>query len=345
MNFLAGFGRGLLTFVLAISLSAWIWLATAQATLLNRQAVMGWLENSQAYDNFGDVVRAQTASQTEENAVLNQEAIQQALGNTLTPGFLKRSAETAINATYDWLEGKADSINFSLSLTEKRGEFQTQLAKAMQDYASDLPTCSTNLSSNSSLCVPSGMSPETFAADYARRAVESSDFLSQPITPQGIGQAQQLPSLDSVLIITRNLSMIIWGLLGLTVLCTLGYVLLSPDKLKGLMIISRRIFFSVMLSTILGGLLFALGPNLQLGVILWDATVTNKLVIPLIHQILPSLGMWLLIYAGGTMALSGATWLTSFLIIKKRSHTLPTATPPPKLPEPESTHGTRLPLS
>lgn len=333
MSFLSDLGRVLLTIILTLSVTTWVWLATAQATVLNRSTVLGWIENSGAYQNFADILRNQTTGDNQEQSFLTQDALQQALSNTLTPGFIRQNTQKVINATYDWLEGKTESIDFSLSLSEKREEFQNQLAIVLEAQAQNLPACGSHISDN--LCLPKGQTAATFAQDFAKRAVENSDFLTQPITPNSIGQTQKLPSLSPVLILTKNLQWLVLGLPVLIVLCAAAYILLTPRKLIGARLLARRIFFTVIASALIGGALWFLGSTLTLGPIMADDVITTKLLDPLLQQIVPSIGMWLCIFAGSVAVVSLGVWIATHIFIKKQETSLP-ASPKPTLPLPQT---------
>lgn len=340
MQILRSLGRGLLIVLISITLAVWISLATIYMTILQRDVVLGWVEKSGAYANLvGSIVQLMPA-EGDDKQFLNDNAIREAVQNTLTPTFIKQSTETVLNASYDWLEGKAQTIRFSIALNEKRPELQKQLAVALEPQIAALPVCASKFNTATEVtCIPQGTSTKAMAEDLARRSVESTDFLKDPLTEQTFSQAG-LPSFELLRWFAQFALYFVIGLPVFACLCVLCYVLLYDQKIVGLRIAGRRIFFSTILTVVVASLLWGASTHISLSAF-GDQAVITKIVDPLFHQIASHVGMWLFIFSVSVLLAGGAVWLTAFLIekrlqpaVKPPAHTehpenLPPVAPPP----------------
>ncbi|HSE29089.1 MAG TPA: hypothetical protein VLA77_00695 [Candidatus Saccharimonadales bacterium] len=336
MDFLRATLRALFVVITSASLATLISVATMQATILNRSTVLRWMENSGIYQNIVNIaVQLQPDSAPESQQFLGETTIRDAINQTLDPAFLRTSTEKIINSTYDWLEGKSETITFSIPLSEKRDLLKQNLAKQIEPKISSLPTCSSNFSGVTSQqvqCIPKNSNAQTYAADLASRAVDSSDFLVQPLTQQNI-QLPTLPAVNVLRFLASNLQIIISGLAVLAVLSATGYVLLSKDKLRGIQAVGRRAFFGTLILVIGGGVLWYFSNKLTLSAF-GDQAIITSIVDPLARQIAADVGMWLFIFSGIVFATGGLIWLGAFLTIKNLEKKLKAAHagPPKDLP-------------
>lgn len=345
MSTARGIFRGLLIFIALICTAAWVSLFTLQQTVLNRTVVFGWLNNSGFYSHFVDtVVQLQASPQTGGgDGELNVTALQQAVNQTLTPDFIKQSAETILGNLYDWAEGKREDFGFIIPLDQKKADLQAQLAKALEPQLASLPKCTSKLTvSDTPDCVPAGVSPSAMAADLAARAMSSTDFLSKPLTANDLGQNFTQPLMPARLLAT-NLPWMVLVLPALAVLCVVGYVLLDANKFNGLGMAGRRLLFATMIGLLTGAAMWMFGKQIAFGDTLGDARIVGTLVDPIIQQVVPDVGKWLTIATGSVVALGGLLWIVSF-VLKKLYAKPHLPTPKAEKPtEPLSTPGTSGP--
>lgn len=334
-----GAGRWLLSFAIIVMLSAWIGAAVAQTTIFNKQAVKDWLASSGTYDT------ALRSFFTLENSqgVATKEDFQTTFDATFPPSYIKQQTETALDATYDWIDGKKQTVDFSIPIQEKRDDFSNNLRKQIEPRIAALPQCPTraNPTADNPTCIPQGMKANELT-DQLLRLSDDNDFLRQPITANTVAQSgQQLPSL-SYLPMLSDLT----GWLALTLplailLCATGYVLLSDNKLRGLGIISRRVFIHGLIFTVLGGLLWWFSRTLDLAATaqapdIQQLTVIKNVVNPVFRIALPSIGHGLMFFGGSVAGVGGIAWLISFIIRRRRTRSsllqAPVEKPTPTIP-------------
>lgn len=328
MLFLRSLGRGVLIVLVTISFGLWIIVATAQLTVLQRQVVMGWAVNSGVYSNIVNSVVNLMPTQGDGKQFLSEDAIRQAINKTLSPSFIQDSTETIINASYDWLQGKAQQITFTIPLAQQRPVLQEQLTAVIEPRVSNLPECSSQfsgLSSDDITCIPKGTTAQAMADDIARRSVESSDFLQKPLTQDDFRQAA-LPNLEPVRWFVMNSLSFAVGLPLFAILCAVLYVLLYDEKIVGLRAVARRVFFGTIFTVIIAGLLWGTHRSISLKTF-GDQAIIVDVVDPLFHQVVGSVSLWLFIFSSIVLSVSGALWLTTTLIERqKKLQELPQST-------------------
>lgn len=335
MNVLRWISRGLLLVIASITIAMWIGVVTLNMTLLNRQAVLSWLEASGAYSHLADSVVSLQAPEGEESTV-NTDALKQAISNTLTPSFVRQSSEKVVNAVFDWVEGQTPSIKFSISLADKREVLQQQLATALEPELAKLPACSNNsnglLNRQDPQCLPKGSNPKTAASSAAQQTVDSSDFLTQPITAASLG-GLDTSSMAWLPAIVQNFGWLAFVLPAVAALCITGYVLLSSVRLRGLRTAAGHIFFGTTFATLAGAAMWFFGGTIHFADALGDSTniaLLTDVIEPIMHQAIPAIGMWLTFVAGGTWLVAGATWITLLILHKGKEQDLPEPEPAPR---------------
>lgn len=325
MHILRTLGRGLLIVLISITLAVWISLSTMYMTVLQRDVVLGWVEKSGAYDNLVSSIVQLMPTEGDDKQFLGESAIRTAIERTLTPAFIKQSTESVLNASYDWLEGKSQTITFSIPLNEKRPELQKQIALAVEPQIAALPVCASKFNTATEVtCVPQGTSAKAMSEDLARRAVESTDFLKDPLTEKTFQEAN-IPSFELLRWFMQVALYFVIGLPIFALICIFLYVLLYDQKIVGLRIAARRIFFSTILTVIMGGLLWGMSRQISLGAF-GDQAIITRIVDPLFHQIASHVGMWLFIFSVSVLLVSGVGWLVAHIIEKRIQQ-------PPKLPQ------------
>lgn len=330
MNIWRRFGLGLVTFVCALSVSALIGLLTMQQTLFNRDVVKGWLRTSGVYAKAVDALaQSPQGNGGQIGGLLSAKDTSQALKQTFTPGYVQQQTETVLDKAYDWVDGKSDSITFSLPINEKRDELIANLAKVILPHAAALPLCNrlSAFSPDMVNCRPSIVSADEFARTLAAQGVGGSPFLSQPLTQDTIaqttaGSTQSPPAAATTQIPTlagwnRSLMVILPIIIAL---CLPATFLLAYDKLRAFRHLSRRIFWGSALTTGAGLLLLAFGPRLDVSMFS-QAGAALGLFVDVLHVALPSIGGMLGLYGGIAAFISGSGWIACVVLIR-RQHVL-----------------------
>ena len=318
MKILSSLGRWLCRFGMSIALSLWITLATMQATVLDRTTVKSWLAESGLYAT-GLKVSNKNAEKT--STLVTNKVLQQAFSKTFDADYLKKNANTIIDASYDWLDGKKQTIAFSIPVQEKAEAFAANVATIIEPKLAALPVCASRLSTTDELtCLPAGVSAADFAAQITKPS-NSSPF-TMPLTQETFG-AQGLPQLgwlpqtvQGARVAVFTLPLLIIGLGGL-------FVLLSPDKIRGASRVGRHVTISAGVTLVGGIFLWIIGGSVNVaglidGVDPEQVAAVAAIANPLIHTILPDVGQALTLYSGIAVVLGGALWIAMFILHHKR---------------------------
>lgn len=296
-----------------------------QQTLLNRDTVKGWLATSGAYDNL---VPSYIKPSTSTGVATNQD-VQAAIDNTFTPNYVKQEAEAAIDATYDWIDGKKQTIDFSIPVQDKRQDFINNLITQIEPRLAKLPRCPTRTSPDTAVptCIPQGMSAHDLAAQVTQLA-DGNTFLNQPLTQDNIGQSGlQLPNMNYLPKYASYIRTLATVLPLLILLCAAGYILLSTDKLRGWATMSRRLFFQTILIAVLGGVMWYIGSSIDISAATQgdqqNTAVVKNIVNPVLQHVLPDISKALVFSAGGIALVAVLSWLTAFILRRNMTRVTP----------------------
>lgn len=311
------FLRLLCAFIISAGLAAWLFVAVVNATILNKNVVKSWLSQSGIYSkNLSDFVPL-TGN---DNQVVTTGALAEAFSKTFTPDFIQKTTETIIDSTYTWLDTGA-AITFNVPLQDKAPEFTANLKELLIPKLQQLPPCAPNQAPDLSAltCLPPGTNP----SDFTNQLTKLSDNGAFALTEQSLQQnSVRVDWLPGAVKIFRALFYILPALI---VLCAASIVLLSDDKLNGLIRVGRNIAISSALPLLVGVTMWLLGKSLDLNILLNAATpqqvalLVTSYISPLLKTILPSVGAALTIYSGAAMAAGAVTWVTAH-ILHSRKH-------------------------
>lgn len=348
MNIVRRVARWVLGFFMGLAVSLWIFLATANVTIGNRDVVKGWLAQSDVYSSALPALLRVAPTTDADSSLISPDILQKALVKTFDAGYLQQKTNTVINATYDWVEGKTKALTFSIPVQEQTAVFGANLADLITPKLQALPTCTSKIGNtdlNHVTCIPSG----TTAAEYAKQLTKTSDdknFLREPITEQtfasGAPKLTWLPqaygTFKAALIALPVAALVMAGL----------YVLAAQDKLRGLGHIGQQLTFSAGVTLVGGLVLWYASTSVDLSAAI-DAgddqqrAAVVAVVNPLARAFLPSISQALSLYSGIVVAIGGSLWLGSFLwrrqlANKHHGPVIPPAhdkeaqLPPPKIP-------------
>ena len=139
------------------------------------------------YDNYAEQkVDEQAQSPGGETLPLDNEAVRSAAIKVFTPQFVQNNLETAIEGTYEWLDGDTPQPAFQIDLAEAKNQFAEEIAAAAGNRAETLPVCSPqqlreaqNVNLLSLPCRPPGISIEALKAEFIGEAKKDDGFLSE----------------------------------------------------------------------------------------------------------------------------------------------------------------------
>lgn len=342
MNITLRIARWVLALGISAALSLWIFLATLNATAANRDVVKGWLASSGVYDKALDSLLRVTTDTSQDPLVRG--AAQQAFVQTFEGTFVRESTETALNASYDWLEGKTNAITFAIPIQEKETEFYANMAAVLVPKLQALPACPTRIpvSTTTITCLPQGVDATSYANQLARPA-GSEKFLNEPLTQEAISnQIQPVPWLPGAL---QWLHIGLWALPLAAFIFSSLYVLASPERLRAVSQVARRLTVGAALTLIGGAFMWYASSAINMSSavdandpdqVAQQQAIVNNIMNPLARTVLPSIGQALTLYSGIVVAIAGSTWLGVFIWRHKRGSGTPT-------PPPYSTSGPQVP--
>ena len=364
MGFARGLGRFLLSIAVSLSLSLWLVVATLQLTVLNHTTVKDWFSSSDFYNNIIPAIPFDIPDQDgnpKTKPLITSDDLHQALGQTLPASFLQSQAEAIIDSAYDWLEGSAQQIEFSIPLNQKRAEFQANLATIIKPKLAKLPHCRSHLASATDrpTCIPQGLTANSYAKKLSKLGSgDGQQWLSQPFTNKDLDtkwlQSETAQMIPAAVIASRTL---MWALPIVAVVAGALYILLSDSKLRGLATMSQRIAINALVVCVIAGIAWYFGSNLQLGGLLAGTEAseasrqaTVDLLQPLFQRILGDVSRVVALLSGGLAILTGVTWFIARRFSKQHAAQPagppvlpPDLQPPPVEPTSAPTPGQPLP--
>lgn len=359
MNFLRAILASLMSLVCTVAVSAYVTFQTLEATVLNKQEVKTWVQDSKAYDTlFPTLVSAdQTIDEQTSSAsstLVSKETIQTALNQTFTPSYVQTESEKIIDSTYGWLHGSSNAISFDINTTSKKEPFVKNLAALIQPQLATLPQCASysQFDSSNPTCLPPGTTAAQAATALATDAANSSAFFREPITEETVQKANEQSDASSAEspVTSANTSnshslpqtiqtiesWAVW--LPLAALVSGGLcVVLSRHRFKAVKHLAGRLTVGLALTAAVGLVIASVGKTFEMSS---SSAVTTNIVEPIIQQAAPAIGNRLALVSGSLAALTFALWLTLTIIKKRREKAQLLKTPivelPPQQPTPPS---------
>lgn len=195
MNILRKFALFVFSLLLFIALPLNTLAWTATQSLMDRGVVLGWLKEGKVYDNIADAaakLAEDSLTKKDDSQMIEGEA-QEGRGQmpdavtlikaakvALPPNVLQQNVENIINSSYDWLEGKTDTIVLNLDLDDEKKAFIDAIGNEAISRAASLPTCTTDQDAGfdplSSDCIPSGTDVAAQAEKIKSELASSKDF-------------------------------------------------------------------------------------------------------------------------------------------------------------------------
>lgn len=213
MGFLKGLLATLLTFLLFLALAAFGTLFALRSTLLDPDFVVAQVEKLDVAALVEEMTDFQLSGEIPPEAAFLEEALRNAIVESEPQ--LKEQARAAIYSGYDYLLGKSDRLNISVSLEPIKEDLKERLWQAFQQNKESLPP--------EVAALPPEMLEQYFEEFYGQFEAEiPSEFVvdESKIPPEVMSQIVQARQYISYV------QTAYYGLIGLMVVLVLGIILL-----------------------------------------------------------------------------------------------------------------------
>lgn len=165
---------------------------------------------------------------------LQDPGIQAAIQKAFPPSLIEQSTTKIIDGTYDWVQGRTTTPNFSVDLSQPKANLATYIADYVRERSAASPTCSyqeslalaqagtANIDPYKLTCRPSQISSEQLA-EQAKQQVLSSDLLSTPVVTAASIKNDQGQTLSQQLeIVPQAYTWMIYSLFGTGVVAAIA---------------------------------------------------------------------------------------------------------------------------
>src|SRR3569833_61142 len=129
------------------------------------------------------LAHADNISTTVGDLSASDPAVKSAANAALSPAFVLKDTESALDSVYAWLDGKTTQPTFSVDLTGVKTGFADSLSASVEQRLASLPRC-TSASQVSSVdlvnasCLPAGVTPQAAAAQI-KDSLNNGSFIDQ----------------------------------------------------------------------------------------------------------------------------------------------------------------------
>lgn len=330
MNILRTIVVGLASFICITAISGMIYILTLQTTVLDRNVVKGWLNESHIYDGRLMSLFVQNTKPANDTSSLTHiapspGAITNALNGTFSPNFVQYQAEKILDNAYDWMEGKTPNFSFSVPIDQKRDTLIEQLSKALEPQIAALPICTPLLAANNTACRPLDQTPAQYARLLTTDSIEKSSAFSQPLNNETVSQATsrdpaaqsktsplgQLPAIHSAV------EMLVIALPITTVIAAAIVVFASEKgrRIRAAMGLFRRIFFGMLASFAIAVIVAVIMRTNNVAASL-PGEISNILG-PLLQIVIGDIALRLALISGIVTTLAGIIWVSLRIWLKK----------------------------
>lgn len=329
MNILRAMLISLAGFVCIISVSGFVSLLALQTTVMDRAVIKDWLSASKIYDGrlVSALVQTTNASNEQGDSINPQpqvgisaspEAIKTALNATFTSDFVQTQIEGVINNAYDWTEGKTTEFTFSIPIDQKRDTLIQQLAKVIEPQVVALPICQSMQQAQQATCRPANLTVEQFANQLTAQSIDESGAFTAPITSESIAKdtqkdlqqsdespLAQLPAIRAGI----DMLLIILPIAAAIIIAIIILVTVSGRRLAAASRLSRRIFFSMLLTLLPALAVIWIARDSDFGLSNMFAAQLGDLAAPLIKTIIVGISNKLAFLSGIVCIVSAMTWI------------------------------------
>ena len=257
MNIFRKLAVGLCAGLLSTALLALAWTNIGLATIHNRQVVKSWFENSDFYNQVGNIAvdsiklndsHTSMGSPAGSGIPISDPAVQTIVKDTLNASLVRTNVNTVLDSIYTWLGGTDKNLSFSLDLTSAKEQLATGLSSYAKTHAAGLPRCGAvnrndPVDPYGATCLPLGVTPDQVAV-LAKQQFLAQDFFKNPVIK---GEDFKIKDKDgnSIPVTSDNRAQLTrkaYQLSGdlpviftvISVVLIVGIVFLSRDRLRGI---------------------------------------------------------------------------------------------------------------
>lgn len=310
-----------ISLVCVTAVSGIVYILTLESTLLDRTAVKQWLVDARVYDD-NMLIDALVQTPPENTQPIDQltlppDAVKSAMGNTFTGDFIKTQIETVVDKSYDWIEGKTPTFQFSVPIDQKRETLIHQLATVIEPQIEAIPLCSRTSTPN---CRPSTSSLSQFATEIAAQSINGSGSFDKPITNKTFADASsksakktevvplsELPAIRSAI----NVLFVVLPIIVVLSLVAIVFLAQNSDRLKIFTKLARRLFFSMLVSVVLCTVILWFARDSDFGLkdfLSTQSGAMGQLVAPFLKNMITGFAGSLLFWSGIFGSISLLAW-------------------------------------
>ena len=244
---------GLLGFFTAISLIA----ITASLTATNRETIKSLPDEAGIYPKISQQLLTltehgdegkdnQTIDQTLDDSPLDKEALKSVIASVYTADYWQGKYEKFVDDVYDWLEGQAPELKFSIAFNDKNDELAGALEKELTKQLSTFPTCKSYTNTKdfdplSASCLPLGVSAKQAAQQFTNELKGEDSFLADAVVTQdtlNLDEEAQINAPNTY----NALQALPWILGPLLAILAIAAILTDKSFLHGLKKIGQTLF-------------------------------------------------------------------------------------------------------
>lgn len=303
MNSIRWLTKGILAWILSISLfllAAFIALTT---TIASPHYVKETLEKTDFYDNIIpaalSLVSASNSSSQQQITNATRTELAPILQKVLTPAFLQTTLESVIDGTVVWLKGNATAPTFRIKTESVKVSLTNELSIYLQNRFAALPVCTGEADINTidpltATCRPNILLTESEATQYAQ------DFVNQlPLLDNSEISVAHLDTTDTFnknYVVTNTpkvyqilqLSPYILGLI--IILSSIGIIILSTNHYRAVKTVGNTFLWAGILLVVTGAIALLLSGKFEAGFIGSGTDVQTSFVTTIFTPILSRLG-------------------------------------------------------
>ena len=186
MQFLRKLGLVLCAGVLVLALVGFGLALALRQTIGTPDTVKAALNDSNIYEwaleRTLDEQADRISADSQTKIPLDDPEIREAIIQTVPPELIQEQTEAALDSIYDWIQRRAETLEFAIDLDETRETIPAAIGNYARERAAGLPTCaSSNLPDRNAnplevSCLPPGITPEQISAE-AEKLARQDDFL------------------------------------------------------------------------------------------------------------------------------------------------------------------------
>lgn len=244
-------------FVLLYLVATFIFVIVALHALfvtINATTIKSVMKEKGVYAQVVPAVLATASYPKDQSSVgqipLEEPWVNEVVTSAFTPQTVESLSTVIIDGSFDWLEGKNPSPEFSFDLSQNKQVLADKVGEYVTKRSANLPICtladlqslSTNINVYTAPCRPAMISPEQAGQSARVQVLSDQNFLKDPvIRSENLKEASGVSPFDSLKplrVLYSNQGSLLLGFIILTVLFAIGGVLTARDHVNGL----RRLF-------------------------------------------------------------------------------------------------------